>query len=210
MTKKPIFFDATGRRAARLSLLGWAVAVISTVLGIAFIASIVIAPPLESVGFANRLTAIHLPELVKKATDPGLLKSAGRLAEEARTSREDRQRLRHEKILRNPLRVLPGVLKPQAGRSLSIGFYETFEQASYPALKRALPYLDLVVPNWLSLQGQDMALKSAVDKRVINLVRASKPGTAIIPMLQNIQKGNWNGDDLAKVLADKTRSAALI
>ncbi|MEI9929122.1 MAG: polysaccharide deacetylase family protein [Rhizomicrobium sp.] len=210
MTQKPIFFDATGRRAARLSLLGWAVAVFSTVLGVAFIASLVIAPRMQSMNFASRLTAIHLPELVKKATAPGLLKSASRLAEEARASREERQRLRHEKIQRNPLRPLSGILRPQPERSLSIGFYETFEEASYPALKRALPHLDWVVPNWLSLQGAAMTLTPAVDKRVINLVRASKPGTAIIPMLQNIQKGNWNGDDLAKLLSDKIRSTALV
>ncbi|HVU21753.1 MAG TPA: polysaccharide deacetylase family protein, partial [Rhizomicrobium sp.] len=210
MDKKPIFFDASGRRAARLSLAGWIVAVLSTILGVAFIATLVVSPPVHSVGFANRLTAIHLPELVKKSADPGLLKSAGRLAAQARISREERQRQRHEKILRNPLRALPGILKPQAGRSLSIGFYETYEEASYPALKRALPHLDWVVPNWLSLKGADMTLASAVDRRVVNLVRASKPGVAIVPMLQNIQNGNWNGADLAKLLADRKRSSALL
>ena len=87
MTKKPIFFDATGRRAARISLFGWTAAVVSTVLGVAFVASLVVAPQMTSVTFANRLTAIHLPELVKKATAPGLLKSAGRLAAEARARR---------------------------------------------------------------------------------------------------------------------------
>jgi cellulose synthase/poly-beta-1,6-N-acetylglucosamine synthase-like glycosyltransferase/peptidoglycan/xylan/chitin deacetylase (PgdA/CDA1 family) len=211
MSKKPIFFDATGRRAARLSILGWTVAVLSTVLGVAFIASLVIAPPLQSVSFTTRLTAIHLPELVKKATAPGLLKSAARLAEEARARREERHRLRHQASAHNlPLRTLPAILMPQKGRSLSIGFYETYEEASYPALKRALPHLDWIVPNWLSLQGSDMALKSAVDRRVISLVKVSKPGTAIIPMLQNIQKGNWNGDDLAKLLADPSRRAKLL
>src|ERR1700753_1650793 len=94
MTKKPIFFDATGRRAARLSILGWVVAVLSTVMGAAFIASLVIAPPIQSVSFTTRLTAIHLPELVKKATDPGLLKSAGRLAAGARALRRGRRWLR--------------------------------------------------------------------------------------------------------------------
>ena len=87
---------------------------------------------------------------------------------------------------------------PQKGRSLSIGFYETYEEASYPALKRALPHLDWIVPNWLSLQGPDMVLTPAVDRRVISLVRSRKPAATIIPMLQNIQKGNWNGDDLAQ------------
>jgi cellulose synthase/poly-beta-1,6-N-acetylglucosamine synthase-like glycosyltransferase/peptidoglycan/xylan/chitin deacetylase (PgdA/CDA1 family)/spore germination protein YaaH len=210
MTKKPIFFDATGRRAARLSILGWVVAVLSTILGIAFIASLFITSPMQNVNFTTRLTAIHLPELVKKATDPGLLKSAGRLAAEARALREERRRLRRQKIAHNLPRTLPAVLKPQAGRSLSIGFYETYEEASYPALKRALSHLDWIVPNWLSLQGPQMTLKSAIDRRVISLVRASKPGTAIVPMLQNIQKGNWNGDDLARLVADVPRRTAVL
>ena len=211
MTKKPIFFDATGRRAARISLVGWVAAVVSTVLGIAFIASLVVAPQMNSVTFTNRLTAIHLPELVNKATDPGLLKSAGRLAAEARARRLDLARVRRQRIAHNfPPRVFLPALMPQKGHSLSIGFYETFEEASYPALKRALPHLDWVVPNWLSLQGPNMVLTPAVDRRVIALARSRKPAATIVPMLQNIQKGNWNGDDLARLLADAPRRTALL
>jgi cellulose synthase/poly-beta-1,6-N-acetylglucosamine synthase-like glycosyltransferase/peptidoglycan/xylan/chitin deacetylase (PgdA/CDA1 family)/spore germination protein YaaH len=211
MSKKPIFFDATGRRAARISFVGWGVAVVSTVLGVAFIASLVVAPQMEAVTFTSRLTAIHLPDLVNKAKDPGLLKSAGRLAAEARASRARLRRLHHSRNMHAAApHIVPPALKPQAGRSLSIGFYETFEQASYPALKRALGHLDWVVPNWLSLQGTDMSLKSAVDHRVVGLVRRSKRNTVIIPMLQNIQKGYWNGTDLAKLLADPQRRAQLL
>src|ERR1700679_1071788 len=98
MSKKPIFFDATGRRAARFSLVGWTVAILSTILGIAFVASLVVAPQMQSVTFANRMTAIHLPELVNKATAPGLLKSAARLAAEARKQSLDAMHLRQKKI----------------------------------------------------------------------------------------------------------------
>jgi cellulose synthase/poly-beta-1,6-N-acetylglucosamine synthase-like glycosyltransferase/peptidoglycan/xylan/chitin deacetylase (PgdA/CDA1 family)/spore germination protein YaaH len=211
MTKKPIFFDATGRRAARISLVGWVAAVVSTVLGAAFIASLVVAPQVTGVTFSNRLTAVHLPELVNKAKAPGLLKSAGRLAAEARARRMDLARVRRQRIARNfPPRVLLPALMPQKGHSLSIGFYETYEEASYPALKRALPHLDWIIPNWLSLQGPDMTLTPAVDRRVITLARNRKPAATIIPMIQNIQKGNWNGDDLARVLADSKRRTALL
>mgnify|MGYP001546769890 CR=1 FL=1 len=211
MTKKPIFFDATGRRAARISLLGWAAAVISTILGIAFIASLVVAPQMTTVTFSNRLTAVHLPELVNKAKAPGLLKSAGRLAAEARARRIDLARVRHQRVARNfPPRVFLPALMPKKGHSLSIGFYETYEEASYPALKRALPHLDWIVPNWLSLQGPNMMLTPAIDRRVIGLARSRKPAATIIPMIQNIQKGNWNGDDLARLLADGPRSKELL
>jgi len=211
MTKKPIFFDATGRRAARISLVGWIAAVVSTVLGVAFMASLVVAPQMTTVTFSNRLTAVHLPELVKKAKAPGLLKSAGRLAAEARLRRADLARVRRQRITRNfPPRVFLPALMPQKVHPLSIGFYETYEEASYPALKRALPHLDWIVPNWLSLQGANMTLTPAVDRRVIALARSRKPAATIIPMVQNIQKGNWNGDDLARLLADAPRRAALL
>ncbi len=211
MTKKPIFFDATGRRAARISLVGWVAAVVSTVLGVAFIASLVVAPQMDSVNFTTRLTAIHLPELEKKATDPGLLKSAARLAAEVRARRVDLARVRHQRIVHNfPPRIFLPALKPPAGHSLSIGFYETYEEASYPALKRALPHLDWVIPNWLGLHGPNMTLTTAVDRRVIALVRSSKPGATIIPMVQNIEKGVWNSGGLARLLADAPRRNALL
>ncbi|MBV8976633.1 MAG: glycosyltransferase [Alphaproteobacteria bacterium] len=209
MSKKPIFFDATGRRAARLSLLGWIAAVVSTVLAAAFVASLVVAPQMDAVGFNNRLTAIHLPELESKAQAPGLLKSATRLAVEARDRRIEAMRMRHLKIARAP-RVLPSALRVQPGRSLAIGFYETFEEASYPAFKRALAHLDWVVPNWLGLHGPSLALKPAIDRRVINLVRANKPNVAILPMVQNIEKGVWNSEGLGKLLNDGKRRTALI
>jgi cellulose synthase/poly-beta-1,6-N-acetylglucosamine synthase-like glycosyltransferase/peptidoglycan/xylan/chitin deacetylase (PgdA/CDA1 family) len=211
MTKKPIFFDATGRRAARLSLVGWTVAILSTILGIAFIANLLVAPQMATVNFTSRLTAIHLPELVNKATAPGLLKSATRLAVEARSVRLEAIRNHLKKLARGtPAHAFPAALKPQPNRSLSIGFYETYEEASYPALKRALPNLDWVIPNWLGLHGPDLTLSPAIDKRVINLIRANKPNTQIVPMMQNIEKGVWNGDGLAKLLADPKRRGALL
>ena len=211
MSKKPIFFDATGRRAARFSLVGWTVAILSTILGIAFIASLVVAPQIQTVTFTNRLTAIHLPELVNKATAPGLLKSAARLAAEARKVRLDAIRQHQRKIARNtPIKAFPAALKQQDGRSLSIGFYETYEEASYPALKRSLPHLDWVIPNWLGLHGPNLDLAPAIDRRVINLIRTNKPGTQIVPMVQNIEKGVWNSDGLASLLADEKRRGALV
>jgi peptidoglycan-N-acetylglucosamine deacetylase len=45
MANKPVFFDVTGRRAQRLSTLGWTAAVVSTILFIGFVASLVVAPP---------------------------------------------------------------------------------------------------------------------------------------------------------------------
>lgn len=88
MSDKPIFFDASGRRAARLSVVGWAGAILSTILGIAFVASILAAPRVASPDLPIRMTANNA--LVRKAVDPDLLKSAGRLAAEARAREKTR------------------------------------------------------------------------------------------------------------------------
>ena len=44
MAKKPVFFDASGKRAARISLIGWIAVIVSVVLGGAFVASLLAVP----------------------------------------------------------------------------------------------------------------------------------------------------------------------
>src|SRR6185295_10174839 len=92
MSDKPVFFDASGRRAVRVSLVGWTAVVVSLALGAAFAASLVVAPQVTQLRLPGRLTAT--PTLEKKALAPGLLRSAARLATEAQMRRRERARLR--------------------------------------------------------------------------------------------------------------------
>ena len=87
INKKPVFFDATGRRAARLSVLGWIAALVASVLAIGFVTSLMMAKPVPNVDLPGRAYATNPPELVKKAVAPGLLRQAVRLATEARNRR---------------------------------------------------------------------------------------------------------------------------
>ena len=211
MANKPVFFDATGRRAARISTVGWVAAVISTILFIGFVASLVISSPSGNVDLPGRSYAVNPPDLVKKAIAPGLLKSAARLAAQARNRRLENARLRR---LRNqsPSRVLPGILKPLPGRSLAIGFYVNWGAAgetSFASLKRNLKQLDWVMPSWLTLDGPDLTFKITLDRRSLNYMRANKPGVAILPVLANVTSDTWNGSGLAKLLADPVRSRTL-
>ncbi|HEX3672761.1 MAG TPA: hypothetical protein VHU87_00680, partial [Rhizomicrobium sp.] len=77
MANKPIFFDATGRRAARVSVIAWAVVAISGLMGAAFLASLIMAPAVQQIRLPGQLTAVQLE---KKAVAPGLLHSAANLA----------------------------------------------------------------------------------------------------------------------------------
>ncbi|HWC63697.1 MAG TPA: polysaccharide deacetylase family protein [Rhizomicrobium sp.] len=211
MAGKPVFFDVTGRRAARLSALGWSAAIVSTVLGIGFVASLLIAPPAPQVDLPGRPVAVNPPQLVARAVAPGLLKSAARLAAEARVRRLEIQRLRHFRNVM-PARV-PAGLQPKKGRALAIGFYVNWgesREASFSSLKRALPGLDWVIPSWLGLSGPDLAFTPNLDRPSLTYMRTRKPDAAILPMLQNASAGHWYGAELGLLLADPERRAALI
>ncbi len=211
MANKPVFFDVTGRRAARISTLGWVAAIVSTVLGIGFVASLIIAQPTPNVDLPGRSIAVNPPQLVARAVAPGLLKSAARLAAEARTRRLEIQRLRHFRTIM-PARV-PAVLKAQKDRALAIGFYVNWGEsadASFSSLKRALPRLDWVIPTWLKLDGPDLSFKTNLDTPSLTYIRTRKPDVAILPLLQNISGGRWYGPELGKLVADPERRAALI
>ena len=206
MSKKPIFFDETGQRAARLSLLGWAAAIVSTILGAAFFVSILASQRIESPQLPIRLTANN--PLVRRAVDPALLKSAARLASEAR-ARQLLARNWRLKSAASPSRTLAAALRPLPDRPLSIGFYVNWDDTSYPALKRALPKLDWVLPSWLSLAGPELTLKITMDEKALRLVQETRPTVPILPVLQNESGGAWNSTGLQELLADPARRAVL-
>ena len=210
MANKPVFFDATGRRAARLGAAGWIVAIVSTVLGIGFITSLLVSQPAPTVDLPGRAVAVPVAPLVRQAVAPGLLRSATRLATEARNRRLEIARFRR---LRAGGRVLPAILSPQKGRALAIGFYVNWgdsADASLTSLKRALPRLDWVIPTWITLAGPDLSFTPNIDRPARDYLKAHKPGVAILPLLQNISGGVWHGPALAALLADPARRGALL
>ena len=207
MAEKPIFFDETGRRAARLSALGGAGAILSTLLGIAFVASILASQRVESPQLPYKVTANN--QLLRGAMDPALLRSAARLAAEARARETLALHWRARNAHAVPPRTLSAALRPLPHRPLAIGFYVTWDDTSYAALKRALPDLDWVLPSWLSLEGPDMHLKTGMDDKALTLVRGTRPNVPILPVLQNSTNGTWNGPGLQSLLADPARRATL-
>src|ERR1700744_5286167 len=116
-SKKPVFFDATGRRAARISALGWAAALLSTVLGIGFVARLIVAKPVATVDFPSRTYSAAPRGLVKKVVRPRLVRAPVGLATEAKIRRLEARRRRRLLASQGTL-VLPAILSPQKGRSL--------------------------------------------------------------------------------------------
>ena len=208
MANKPIFFDATGRRAARVSIVGWVAAVVSTILGAVFVATLFASPQMAQLRLPGQLTAINFTNLLPKARDPQLLRSAAKLASEAVARRAERARLWRQRSARQ---FPASALKRRSGRPLTIAFYPNWGQNRdqiFTDLKHALPTLDWVAPTWLNLTEPHLDLKTVLDRfdtQMLAYVRANKPSLAVLPTLQNASGGKWDGPGLAALLADPLR-----
>jgi len=210
MANKPVFFDASGRRAVRLAYLGWALAILGTVIGIGFVTNLLITPPGRDLSPPERARALRIEARAQK---PSLVASAEQLAAAARRRRQRQDFAGRRAAQFVPDRVLPSILKPQKGRPLAVGFYVNWAGSvgtSLPSLKRNLPHLDWVVPTWFALDGPNLDFKSTLDRSSLDYMRGVKPGVAILPILQNASGGKWYGPELGKLLADKNRRDALI
>jgi peptidoglycan-N-acetylglucosamine deacetylase len=213
MVSKPIFFDASGRRAARIKVVAWAVGIAALVILVGFGASLALSPPVTGLDLPGRVAAAVVPNLVKRAQKPGLLARAERLAAAARKRRLEEIARRSQAQSALPSRLLPAILKPQDGRPLAIGFYTNWQgkdDPSWPSLKRSLKNLDWVVPGWMVLDGPQLQFKTRLDQRALDFIRTTKPSVAILPMIQNASGGKWDGPGLARLLADPARSGRLL
>ena len=208
MANKPIFFDATGRRAARVSFAGWVLAVVSTILGGVFLATLFAAPQMAQLHLGGQLTPVNVTALEPRAKDPALLKSFAKLAARARAQRAEQARLWKQRSARH----YTGTGKKALGRPLSIAFYTNWNnrEDNFPALERALPKLDWVSPVWLYFGQPNFKLNMNFDTHMAAYVRATKPSAAILPALQNASGGNWDGPGLASLLADSARRKGLV
>ena len=205
MLRKPVFFDPTGRRARLLGRLLWVAGTLSTLVVVAFIGLLVTAHRPVGQRLGDGVAAQALSATAKSNSERP--KEATKLAKNFR----DRMRElppRHPPLSRSVSHPLPGSLSKPKDRALGIGFYVNWDNNSFTALKRALPHLDWIIPGWFGLQGQNMELKTDIDERALSYIQATKPGVAILPMIQNVFDGHWDGPGLARLLADPAARAA--
>jgi cellulose synthase/poly-beta-1,6-N-acetylglucosamine synthase-like glycosyltransferase/peptidoglycan/xylan/chitin deacetylase (PgdA/CDA1 family) len=214
MANKPIFFDASGRRAARIKVIAWITGITVLVILVGFATSLVLSPPVTGLDLPGHAASANPANLVKRAKKPGLLARAERLAGLARKRRlEEIARIRAGREGSLSERARPALLKPRGDRPLAIGFYTNWagkNDPSWPSLRRSLKTLDWVVPVWSTLDGPELTFRTFIDRRGLDFIRANKPGVAILPIVQNATGGKWDGQGLARLLADPGRSEQLL
>jgi cellulose synthase/poly-beta-1,6-N-acetylglucosamine synthase-like glycosyltransferase/peptidoglycan/xylan/chitin deacetylase (PgdA/CDA1 family)/spore germination protein YaaH len=211
MIDKPVFFDASGRRASRMSMVGRAAAVLTTIIGIAFIGSLFAEPHIAQPNLPGRLSAINPAELVRRAFDPAMMSAAAKLAQDARAERAKLVRAwRAQRAKVAHVHVSPTALRPFPNRPLTVGFYLSTDELSYPDFKRELSKLDWFVPAWMNLAGPGLKLEHSVDKKAVAAIAHGKPNVAILPLVQNASNAVWDGRGMAALLADPLRRRILL
>jgi len=105
--------------------------------------------------------------------------------------------------------TVPAPIVP-ATRPLSVGFFINWDESSYESLKRNLDHLDWVVAEWSHIQDGANPLVTDVHIPALNWIRLTRPEVRILPMVQNVLNEKWQGDLLARTIADEPHRQNLI
>lgn len=185
MMERPIFFDASGRRnrwTMRLFLAGLLLLVVTTVT---FAMTVVNAP-----------VPAPLAMSMERPHPRPLAQQIGRL----------------QRNLANLKNWLPsgGTKAEQDVSQIKVGFYVPWDDASRASLVTHIGQLDWLVPGLISVTGANHHVTVFPDHPLELLLAATPKPPAIVPMVQNILGGKWDGPGMAALLHDPKSSAALL
>jgi peptidoglycan-N-acetylglucosamine deacetylase len=185
MMERPIFFDASGRRncwTMRLFLAGLLLLVVTTVTFAMTVVNVPVPAPL-----AMSMERPHPRPLAQQI---------GRL----------------QRNLANLKNWLPnGATKAERDVSqIKVGFYVPWDDASRASLVAHIGLLDWLVPGLISVTGTNHHVTVFPDHPLELLLAATPKPPAIVPMVQNILGGKWDGPGMAALLRDPKARAALL
>jgi len=90
------------------------------------------------------------------------------------------------------------------------GFYVDWDPQSFYSLKANIDKMNMVIPEWFTIDPSGDSVSSAVDKRALILMKRHK--VPIVPILSNINRltGDWDGDLVHRVIANPVKRKRLI
>jgi len=203
-TAKAVFFDPANKRWPRLRLGMALIGVALTLLMGGLVLSILAAPVLP---------ALHLPNVSFLPHGAHAVPDVPDLAPERPATRRERV-LRNDqlKLARERERSLRHLLQPPrasgAGldsQPLAIAFFVNWDDASMSSLKENLGSLDTVIAEWLHLASEDGTLRENDPLRtahVTEYIRARRPDLSLVPLVNNWNGHQWEGEKLGRMLAD--------
>lgn len=180
--QRPIFYDATGRRN-RWTIRGFLAGMILLVLTAAVFATTVINVPIP------RPLALSMEHPQPRP----LAQKVG-------------------KTIASIKSWLPGGLA-HAGRNarqIRVGFYAPWDDPSRASLAAHIKELDWLVPGLFSVTGTDHRITEFPDRQLATLLASTPRPPAMVPMVQNVLNGQWDGRGMATLLHDPHARATLL
>lgn len=174
---RPVFYDASGRRR-RLTLP--AIAVMLTAIlaaAIAFAATIVNVPVPPA-----------MPLRMERPRPEGIGQRLGRFGASLR-------------------REIAGWL-PRGGHGavrppVRVAFYVPWDDASKASLRQHIGQIDWVAPSLLSVTGPAHRLRVTADPVFASILRTARHRPRVMPVVQNVENGDWDGEGTARLLHDR-------
>ena len=183
--ERPVFFDASGRRnrwTMRLFLAGLLLLVVTATT---FAMTVINAPIPQPLAMS-----MERPHPRPLAQQIGRLKSN----------------------LAKLKTWLPGAgtKAQQQVNQIKVGFYVPWDDSSRASLVAHIGELDWLVPGLISVTGADHHITIFPDRPLEALLAATTKPPAILPMVQNILGGKWDGPGMAALLHDPKETAKLL
>jgi peptidoglycan-N-acetylglucosamine deacetylase len=183
--EQPVFFDASGKRnrwTMRAFLGGLILLLFTAAIFAATVINVSIPAPLAM--------SMERPHPRPLAQQIGRLQSS----------------------LANLRAWLPGggTKAEQKVNQLKVGFYVPWDDASRASLVAHIGELDWLVPGLISVTGADHHMTIFPDRPLEALLATTPKPPAIMPMVQNIIEGKWDGAGMAALLHDPKARANLL
>jgi cellulose synthase/poly-beta-1,6-N-acetylglucosamine synthase-like glycosyltransferase/peptidoglycan/xylan/chitin deacetylase (PgdA/CDA1 family)/spore germination protein YaaH len=202
----PVFFDPDQKRWPRLRrgvfLIGL---ILSSLFGVLII-SILINPVLPALDLPSSSILPKRGQIAPPTPEP-VLSPRQRALREAKKKLELERRM--QQITFQPNRAATS----SPGQMLTIGFFVNWDDSSMSSLKENLASLDILIPEWLHLSGDDGTVTEDDPTRqhqVIDFLRAQRPELRIMPLINNFDGTNWQSEMLRRALKDAGARAHII
>ena len=203
---RPVFFDPNHKRWPRVKAgVFLAAALISSIL-VVLVASVLLNPALESLSLPSARflprrnhTAPPVTKEAPAAVDTRLAKLKKGLAKEIKAAKQ--------------VAPLVDTTPSQPYATKAIGFFVNWDDASLSSLKKNIDNLDLLVPEWLHLVGQDGTIvEDDPDKtrEALDFIRHRKPSLPIMVLVNNFTDRIWHGDAVARMTAKSDARAKCV
>jgi spore germination protein YaaH len=182
--ERPIFYDAIGRRR-RIALPALFITLVAILLAAFAFAFTIVDVPVPTA----------MPLRMERPRAEGIGQKLGHLKAKLRAGFA--QWLPHDRS------ILPA-------HPVTAAFYVPWDDASRASLRQHVEHIDWIAPALLSVTGPTHQLKVTADPAFAAIIKAAHRRPKIMPVVQNVAGGAWDGAGTAALLHDPLARATFL